>query len=237
MNQNFSRIISLLRKERGLSQKAAAENLDISQALLSHYEKGIRECGLDFVIKVADFYSVSCDYLLGRCANRSGATIAIDDIPETDILHKDSKARGSMLPVLNKKLLTSSINIIYNLLQDCSHRGLTTDVSTYLSASVYKTFRIIYSANKKNPQGMFAVPESQFVGLANSAQCLAETRFNCLLQGETLGDIKGLDKSKSPVLSPEIISEKYPLFSTSLLNLIQNTENKIYTENKSKKYN
>ena len=47
MNQHFPRIITLLRKERGLSQKKAAEELCISQALLSHYEKGIRECGLD----------------------------------------------------------------------------------------------------------------------------------------------------------------------------------------------
>ena len=38
----------------------------MSQALLSHYEKGVRECGLDFVVRAADFYGVSCDYLLGR---------------------------------------------------------------------------------------------------------------------------------------------------------------------------
>ncbi len=46
MNSHFPRIITLLRKERGLSQKSAAEQLGVSQALLSHYEKGIRECGL-----------------------------------------------------------------------------------------------------------------------------------------------------------------------------------------------
>ena len=44
----FNRIIKLLRKERGITQKQAAEDLGVSQALLSHYEKGIRECGLDF---------------------------------------------------------------------------------------------------------------------------------------------------------------------------------------------
>ena len=43
----FNRIIKLLRKERGITQKQAAEDLGVSQALLSHYEKGIRECGLD----------------------------------------------------------------------------------------------------------------------------------------------------------------------------------------------
>ena len=64
----FNRIIKLLRKERGITQKQAAEDLGVSQALLSHYEKGIRECGLDFVVRVADYYNVSCDYLLGRSA-------------------------------------------------------------------------------------------------------------------------------------------------------------------------
>ena len=54
----FNRIIKLLRKERGITQKQAAEDLGVSQALLSHYEKGIRECGLDFVVRVADYYNV-----------------------------------------------------------------------------------------------------------------------------------------------------------------------------------
>ena len=49
----FNRIIKLLRKERGITQKQAAEDLGVSQALLSHYEKGIRECGLDFVVRVS----------------------------------------------------------------------------------------------------------------------------------------------------------------------------------------
>ena len=42
MVSDFSRIITLLRKEKGVTQKQAAEDLGVSQALLSHYEKGIR---------------------------------------------------------------------------------------------------------------------------------------------------------------------------------------------------
>lgn len=64
MNSDFPRILTLLRKEQGISQKKAAADLGISQALLSHYEKGIRECGLDFIVRTADYYGVSCDYLL-----------------------------------------------------------------------------------------------------------------------------------------------------------------------------
>ena len=70
MNKDFARNITFLRKVRKLSQKQAALELGISQALLSHYEKGIRECSLDFVVKAADYYNVSCDYLLGRTADR-----------------------------------------------------------------------------------------------------------------------------------------------------------------------
>lgn len=71
MERNFPIILCELRKERGLSQKEAAAKLGISQALLSHYEKGIRECGQSFLIKVADFYGVTCDYLLGRSTARN----------------------------------------------------------------------------------------------------------------------------------------------------------------------
>ena len=75
MKSDFPRVLSLLRKEKGISQKEAANSLGVSQALLSHYEKGIRECGLDFLIRAADFYGVSADYLLGRSADPEGMTL------------------------------------------------------------------------------------------------------------------------------------------------------------------
>ena len=51
MATEFSRTLSLLRKERGVSQRMAAADLGVSQALLSHYENGIREPGLAFVVQ------------------------------------------------------------------------------------------------------------------------------------------------------------------------------------------
>ncbi|MCR4925295.1 MAG: helix-turn-helix transcriptional regulator [Clostridiales bacterium] len=75
MNRAFSQRIVELRREKGLKQKEAAKELGISQALLSHYEKGIRECGLDFIIKCSEYYEVSCDYLLGTSEYRSGGVL------------------------------------------------------------------------------------------------------------------------------------------------------------------
>jgi transcriptional regulator with XRE-family HTH domain len=224
MNNNFPRIITLLRKERGLSQKKAAEELEISQALLSHYEKGIRECGLDFVIKAADFYNVSCDYLLGRTPHRNGATITVEDIPEPDAMGKENVLKGSLLPVLNKKLIANSLNIIYGILQKCGNKALTTEISAYLNLSIYKSFRLLYSANPKNPQGLFSVPVKLSSARSRAAQDIALSNAQCLASGDDVEDMKGMEKGTMPVISPEKISEEYPLFSTSLFNLIQNAE-------------
>lgn len=101
MERNFPIILSELRKEKGLSQKDAAAKLGISQALLSHYEKGIRECGQSFLIRAADFYEVSCDYLLGRTIEKNSINAEAaaifnseegDSIPSPQTLVKASMA-------------------------------------------------------------------------------------------------------------------------------------------------
>ena len=66
MERSFAQTLSALRRQRNMSQRAVAARLGISQALLSHYENGAREPGLDFVRRVCDFYGVTADYLLCR---------------------------------------------------------------------------------------------------------------------------------------------------------------------------
>ena len=46
--------LSALRREKNISQRKAAADLGMSQALLSHYENGTREPGLAFVCRVCD---------------------------------------------------------------------------------------------------------------------------------------------------------------------------------------
>ena len=76
----FANRITNLRKNKGLSQKEAAMSLGVSQALLSHYEKGVRECGLDFVLRCADYYGVTTDYLLGKQDSNYGMQSAFDNV-------------------------------------------------------------------------------------------------------------------------------------------------------------
>jgi len=62
----FHQNLSQLRKSKRVSQRKVASDLYISQALLSHYENGIREPGLDFVNRACNYYGVTADFLLGR---------------------------------------------------------------------------------------------------------------------------------------------------------------------------
>ncbi len=71
MRSGYSVILSSLRRERGLSQKKVSEDLGISQALLSHYENGVREPRFDFVVRVCDYYGVSADYFFGRTSEKT----------------------------------------------------------------------------------------------------------------------------------------------------------------------
>ena len=76
-DKSFSQILSELRRSSGLSQRKAAADLKISQALLSHYENGAREPGLNFVCRVCDYYNVTADYL-GRSPNPDGVDRGAD---------------------------------------------------------------------------------------------------------------------------------------------------------------
>ena len=156
MNSDFPRIIALQRKERHISQKQAAADLGISQALLSHYEKGIRECGLDFLVKIADYYNVSCDYLLGRTPEPEGKTISIEDIPDDD---GNNSMPSPEVVAFNRKIVNNSISLLFSLAQKANSITLIKEISSYLMLNVYKLFRIVYNANPHNDQKLFSVPK------------------------------------------------------------------------------
>ena len=157
MNAEFSRTLSLLRQERGVSQRTAAGALGISQALLSHYENGIREPGLAFVVRACDYYGVSADFLLGRTLTRDGTTIAPEELYDLSD-EKDNSMRGSVLALLSKKLLVNSVGMLFDLLGKTGSREAIRAASNYLSTAVYKVFRRLYQANPSNNPDFFSVP-------------------------------------------------------------------------------
>ena len=55
-----------LREDNDLSQKDIAKYLNVKQSTYSRYELNDRNIPIDIVIKLADYYNTSVDYLIGR---------------------------------------------------------------------------------------------------------------------------------------------------------------------------
>ena len=193
MASEFNRILALLRKERGITQK-----------------------------QVADYYGVSCDYLLGRSADRSGQTISVADLPETGASTSGSVYRGSVLPTMYKKLIENSLDILYDKLQESKDKQLVIQISQYLMLAVYKVFRRLYDASPKNAVGMFRVGAARWQGNADAAMHVAEAELAAALTGED-GGKDSLDPATLS-LSTERLTQDYPRHATSLLNLVKNAE-------------
>ena len=214
LNNDFPRIITFLRKERGLSQKQVASDLGISQALLSHYEKGIRECGLDFLVRTAEYYEVSCDYLLGRTVQRKLASVTADDIPESDEIRH---LKGNMINQINKKLLMNTTTVIFDLLAHIGNKKLTNAVSNYLMSAQYQIFRTIYCSEENNSQTMFSVDRNRYKNLTSASMILDLEIIDALIENNDI----------ALSLSPDVISSYFDKGASSLFNLIQYSERNI----------
>ncbi|MBQ2391475.1 MAG: helix-turn-helix transcriptional regulator [Clostridia bacterium] len=134
MENKFAVRMKLIRKEKGWSQKLAAANLGISQALLSHYEKGIRECGLDFIIKASEVYSVSCDYLLGATDNSADTVHSDPDRIDEDLI-------GSPKLQQSKKDAVASLDILYSIAARLGNPKFHNDFNNIIFNCIYRLMR------------------------------------------------------------------------------------------------
>lgn len=67
MNTNkFYERLSSLRAEFNVTRAQLASELNVSVRLISYWENGKRECDFDMLLRIASFFSVSTDYLLGK---------------------------------------------------------------------------------------------------------------------------------------------------------------------------
>lgn len=82
---NLIKNLKILRQQRGISQQQLAEIIMVSQQSVNKYENHNVEPGIDTLCKIADYFEVSVDYLIGR-AEEPEENIEITDL--TDNEHK-----------------------------------------------------------------------------------------------------------------------------------------------------
>ncbi len=219
MNAEFSRTLALLRHEKGVSQRRAAEALGISQALMSHYEKGVREPGLAFIVRACDYYGVSADYLLGRTLTRDGTTIQAEELYDAS-QEKDNVLNGMILATLNKKLMINSLGLLYELLGATGNPHLIKMTSNYFATAISIVFRRLHSHAPRTNPSFFAVASNRFLCGAYDIElkaCEMDMVEALLEHKKVRGDF--------PDLNHDILTEKYgPLYQSLLQNLYNNAK-------------
>lgn len=221
MISDFSRCLSLLRQEKGISQRAASKDLGISQALLSHYENGVREPGLAFVIRACNYYNVSADFLLGRTLSRDGTTIGAEELYDYSA-EKDNVLHGSILATLNKKLLVNSVGVLFELLGKTGRKDAINAAAQYLGTAVYKMFRHLYRADGTQNEDFFSVPVRHFLaGVANADMIYSERDYMDALAAHVK------EKGAFPAMNNDALMENYPGLYQSLLQIIHTTGERV----------
>lgn len=98
-------ILTELRREKGVGQKELADYLRLSVGTISNYENNVHSPDLDTLCRIADFFGVTTDFLLGRTAYRCDPEVlnrrisrdyTVTDIINT-VLSLDSSAADHLM--------------------------------------------------------------------------------------------------------------------------------------------
>ena len=215
---DFSRTLALLRREKKISQRAAAGDLGVSQALLSHYENGLREPGLSFVVRAADYYGVSCDYLLGRSMARDGSAVPAERMEGTETEAGHSRMwQWPALPLTVAESLES--------------KQLSHEIESYFAVAIYKVYRYLYMADPAGVDAVFRAPQDRFEYLCDARMKEHELKIRLAANGEEGCGLTQENIRRMP-LAPSEIARRYPDLSSALLTVLQQVSDSIDRKNK-----
>ena len=216
MNADFSRTLALLRQEKEISQRKAAADLGISQALLSHYENGVREPGLAFVKRACDYYHVSADYLLGRTLDRDGGLIDYEELYDSS--DEKGSLRGSIAATLQKKLLVNTLSLLFELLGKTNSREAIAAAGQYLGAAVYPLYRGLHRA-AGGKDAFFALDAAAFsAGASETAMLQSRVAYRRAL------DAHAAEGGTFPAMDAETLSTAYPGLAQSVTQVLHATD-------------
>jgi len=208
MEPEFPDILCLLRHEKKISQRKAAEELQISQALLSHYENGLREPGLAFVRRACDYYNVTADYLLGRSALPGGE-------PKLTEMTQSLGAHEEDNPV---QLFGSVITVLFKLLDGLGGTALSLEACRIFEAVAYKLFR--YAMKLRDDEMRFSVPEDSFPDLSDVERRLSELQFRAALNRLKAG-------ADSAPVHEKYFEKEFPVLCGNLEKMLERIDQRI----------
>jgi len=102
---NFQQRVKELRKEKKLTQEQFADVFFLNKSSISRYEKGTQMPEADMLTRMAEYFDVSLDYLLGRSEHRkdSEIKIAMNTLSTDGLNDDDIKMIKGLIENLKKK--------------------------------------------------------------------------------------------------------------------------------------
>lgn len=99
-----------LREKKNMTQTRLSVEIEVSQEIISHYEIGESKPNIDNLIKIADFFHCSTDYLLNRTDNPA----MVNDIDKNNAETSDLLYKYNSLSTENKKNFNKYLEFLIN---------------------------------------------------------------------------------------------------------------------------
>lgn len=128
-----------LRDERGLSLRDLAQKLDITYSSLGKYERNEQQPNIETLIKIANYFDVTVDYLIGRtnCKN-------INNQPIADALGIDEQT------ILTLKSMSNDMYVFEPLIQHPAFKDLLGNIKQYISLDKEGWKDLLYTTTDSN---------------------------------------------------------------------------------------
>lgn len=107
--------LKALRENRGLSQKGLGEEIGVSDVMISMYEQGKKNPSIDTITKMANFFGVSVDYLLGQKLNNKDERDIKKDLDS--IMNKVRSGEDGPLHYNGEELDPESLDLFENAME------------------------------------------------------------------------------------------------------------------------
>lgn len=214
MSSEFAVIFSQLRRDRNISQRQVAADLKISQALLSHYENGLREPRFDFVVKVCEYYGVSADYILGRTAARENPMTSGNVAADSSDNELDKRKNECI------RCFISATTVMFSLFAETLGEEAVGELYDYLGAAAYKIFRNIYLYSGEHPESQLKIPEYCYASVCDAAMTIADIRLRNRV-------FKAAQDGRLPELTKETLQRDFPTLSKTFEEMIVKLDSEI----------
>ena len=165
-------------------------------------------------MRAADYYGVSCDYLLGRSMARDGSAVPAE------------RMEGTATETEHSQIVQAAA-----LLLQVAESQLSHEIESYFAVAIYKVYRYLYMADPAGVDAVFRAPQDRFEYLCDARMKEHELKIRLAANGEEGCGLTQENIRRMP-LAPSEIARRYPDLSSALLTVLQQVSDSIDRKNK-----